>query len=830
MSSNLKLDLAAHIAALRKKDAAKTALVADDAIIFWGTAADKDYLPQLKPCVGSATTFLRMEKVDTLTQVQLYCRQKGITRIVSSSPSLLAKILYWDKRKAPSLSNYAGSYFKLPPFKEGEPEIEIVFIAPLKQLVTVPYAKFIATRMISKLTIPEVWSARFVPTPFTGFELLTATNEEGYFISFNQANCFLISMDIETFRENAAIRCISYTAFFYDPQEPNGLHSESVVLPLDSDYNLSIMRKFNYETKAPKLFQNGKYDISYLSRYNAPVYNYQHDTAHMFHSWYSELPKDLGFLNAFFVREAIYWKDLAETNDLHEYYRYNALDTWGTGNAWLAMLLEAPAYAMRNYQLEFPLVFPCHMSEMRGIARDMGRMKEAREMAQELVDASTKSLDIILDVTPGTHFNVNSPIQMKAMLKILGCGDLKSADAKNLEKARFRHPFNARIIGHVLLVRKARKLISTYLTEGKEFSSLREKRIYRILYALNPHGTDSSRLASREHHFWCGLQIQNIPRGPAVKRTLKADDGFYIAEVDLEQAESRDTAYISGEEALIEAVEHSPDFHSYNASAFFGTPFSEIFDVATSKVLDKNLRDLAKRVNHGANYNMGWMVLIDTMGEAKILLAKQLLGLNRFWGYREVAEYLLEQFHVAYPGIRKVFYAGVVEEVGRTRVLRSTALHHSWTTANGDSVLPNPTMEDYLREYKEAGGAWTRYCFGRPDKSKRSLNQYISHPPQSLNAQTLNISYMSVFNDIAMDARYADHFKLLAQIHDSILFQYRIGHEYLVDMVKERMEIPVTVLGYDKKLRTFVVPAGAKIGTEKVLAEGRKAIYWSETE
>jgi len=824
----VKIDLAAHIAKLRaQEEAAPTkSKQADNTILFWGTAADKNYLPQLKSCVGSCTTFLRLEEVTTLTTVQIYCKQKRITRVISSSISLLKKLLHWDKRAAPSLADYAGSYFTIPGLSDKEPEIEVVFIQPLKQLVTVPYGKFMATRIISKLTKPEKW---YTPTPFVGFDLITASNEASAYTTLS--NCFLICIDIETFKENATIRCLSYTGFFYT--DAGNIKSYSCVLPLDNDYALAIMRKWNWELQAPKIMQGGMYDIAYLSRYNAPVYNYLFDTCTLFHCWYSELPKNLGFLNSFFIREAVYWKDLSKTNDLHEYYRYNALDTWGTGNCWLAMLLEAPQWAVQNYLLEFPLIFPCHMAEMRGIHRDMETLAIAKAEQDTIIEEATTSLNTILDVPAGESFNVNSPKQMKSMLRVLGCSDLPSADAKNLAKARFRHPFNARIINLVLQVRKARKLVSTYITPGKEFSCL-DGTGSRILFALKPHGTDTSRLTSSEHHFWCGLQIQNIPRGPAVKRTFKADPGFLFAEVDLEQAESRDTGYISGDAQLIENVEHSPDFHCSNAASFFGVPFEEMYDIATGKVLNKPLRQLGKPINHGANYNMGPYVLIDTMGEEKIVLAKKLLGLPRFWTYMQVAEYLLEQFHKTYPGIKKVFYTGVVEEILTTRMLRSTAVHWHWTETGSVKQAQLDSEEEYKnrcknyeRSYKEVGGAWTRYCFADPSKSKRALNSYIAHPPQSLNAQTLNKAYLSVFHDIANNPKHAPNFKLLPQIHDSILFQYRIGHEYLCQMVKERMEIPLTLRGYDGVIRTFVVPAGIKSGKhlEKGVAE-----YWSETE
>lgn len=819
--------LAAHIERLRSapaatKDKVKHAITGD-AIVFWGCRADLDekkhYLRALKGCVGGVTCIPTLETVTTLMQVAVFCESKHVTRVISSSPSLLAKVLAWDKRAAPALSSYAGSYFTIPGFKG--PEIEIVFIPPLKQLVTVPYGKFMVTRLVTKLTKPEKW---YKATEFS-WELLEAANEEEAFWDFEHA--FLICIDIETFKENATIRCLSYTAFIYSDSTgtPDHIQSRSVVLPLDSEYNLAIMRKWNWQLKAPKVLQNGKYDIAYLSRYSAPVYNYLYDTANLFHSWYSELPKDLGFLNAFFIRESMYWKDLAATNDLHEYYRYNALDTWGTGNAFLAMILEAPAWAIQNYLLEFPLTFPCHMCEMTGIARDTSRFDTAAAEQQAIVDTQSARLNKILDIPAGQTFNVKSPPQMKALFKILGCGDLKSTDAKNLKKVRFRHPFNAKIMNIVQDIRTARDLVSKYLTPGKDFTRL-DGTGDRVIYALNPHGTDSSRLASREHHFWAGCNIQQIPRGKEVKQTLMADPGFFLAEVDLEQAESRDTAYIAGEEKMIDAVENSPDFHCANASAFFGIPFEELFDVETGAKLNKAIRDLAKNVNHGANYNMGAYVLIETMGEENIAKAKKLLGLPRYWGYTKVAEYLLEDcFHGTYKKMKSVYYPGIVTEVMETSMLRSTAWHWAWHSDCMKHRVEH--IKGYYDYNLDHNGSWTRYCFGDPTKSKPQLNSYISHPPQSLNAQSLNKAFLSVFHDIAMHPDHRDNFKLCAQIHDSILFQYREGHSYLCEMVKERMEIPVTVRGYDKKIRTFVVPAGIKSG---IPGKENAAKYWSETE
>lgn len=745
-------------------------------LFFQGTQDDESYLPRLKSHVGSAQVAYSLAPVETWTEVKRLAEKRETKHIFSTSVNLLQILLFRQgEKKKPSLDNYAGSIFH----RDG---YEILFVNPLAHLVKVSHGSFLLRHYLSKFLTPDEWPAI---GEFT-WNLHSPAKVQDVYERFSKA--IIIACDIETYKENLAIRCVGYTAVYPD------LSTESYVIPCDSSYNLTWIRKFN-SLPAPKVLQNGKYDHAYLARYNAPCYNYLFDTATLFHSWYAELPKDLAFLQSFCVRNSMYWKDLAETNDLHEYYKYNALDTHATAAALIYMLLKAPQWARDNFLQEFPLLFPAHMCELRGLKRDMQELDVVYAEESNKISESSASLDRMLGVH---NFNTNSPPQMKSLLKILGCGDLESTDEKNLNKASLRHPLNKRILDKILSIRGWRKLVSTYLVKGKELNG-------RILYAINPHGTDTGRCASRESHFWCGLQIQNIPRGPEVKRTLVADPEFALAEVDLEQAESRDTAYISGDTALQNAVECGRDFHSSNASAFFGVPYESIYDDDKGKTKDKPLRDLAKRVNHGANYNMGAGVLIDTMGEDKIYEAKRLLKLPKLYTAKQVAEHLLAAFHKTYPYIKNVFYKGVIHEVQTTNRLTSKATHAC--------------------RYQATTAGWTRYCFGRPDLNKSDLNAYVAHPPQSLNAMTLNKAFMVVFYELALHPTHSANFKLCAQIHDSILFQFRKGHEYLAEEVRKRMEIPVTLQAYDGTTRSFVVPAAIKAGKD-----GKGAYRWSETE
>lgn len=764
-------------------------------LLLLSTAQDEPFLPTLKALMR--TKFPEVQLLNssitpgTLTEIVASAKKNSFDGVLTTNLAILKKLVGVNiSSSEASIANYAGSYFKV----QGT---EFVILNPLAQLVTVPYGKFLAERFISKLVYPKRWPE----FPAFNWELATPQNLPALLAHYRNAK--LIAVDIETAKEpQVHITSIGYTAVFH------GNTCHSFVLPTKDSYSVEWMKRFNL-LPADKILQNGKYDINYLMRYGAPLHNYLWDTANLFHCWYSELPKDLGFLQAFFVREAAYWKDLADTDKL----LYNAKDTWATAMSCLAMINEMPVWAKHNYINEFPLVFPCILSELTGIKRDMRALATAESAQRQVIQETEQELNAML----GTKaFNSGSPKQKKALLTVLGCKDIadKSTDEKSLKKAAFRHPLNARILGQITKIQKAKKLNSTYLTPGKEFNGT-------ILYSLNPHGTDTSRLASREHAFWCGINVQNITRGASLpKYSLVPYEGFHIAEVDLEQAESRDTAYAAGEERLIAAVSGDKDFHSLNAASFFGVSYADIFDVVQNKVKDKERRELGKKVNHGANYLMGANVLVETMGEENIYKAARLLNLPKFWGAKQIAEELLSRFHATYPGLSTVYYPAVVAEIIKTKVLASRATHK---LTNMPEWIREAVAPYWNLEAQERIMGLTRYCFSDPSADKRAKNAYVAHVSQSLNAMTLNKAYMLVFYAIALDEELGKHFKLCAQIHDSILHQFRVGHEYLAHKVQECMEIPVDIRGYDGKIRSFTVPAAIKAGKAN-----KGALSWAE--
>lgn len=763
------------------------------AILFYGTEEDRPYLPYIKPYIGTEKCYVLTKPVTTMYEIESYCAERGIDRVLTTSQFVLTKL---SERPKPSIDNFAGSYFK-------RKDIEYVILDPLEHAVTVPYGKFMLERYVSKLTKKDKW----LSTPQFQWRVIKSVADLNFAIEFLSASV-VIGVDIETFKSPLSIRCIGYTGLQVSPT--GELSTFTFVLPLNELWQLAGMRTLNL-IEVPKALQNGKYDHAYLLMYGAPCAQWYWDTATMMHSWYCELPKDLAALQAFFVREAAYWKDLAESNDLEQYYLYNGKDTWATVLVVWAWIHEAPDWAKKNYQLEFPVNYPALLSEMTGIDRDPVRMTKARREVDLAIDRKMASLNRVLGTV---DFNVNSPIHMRKLMDTLGCRDIPKADDKAMAKAAYRHPINAYVIDLIRGVPKSddpelagiralRKIKSNYLRTDDDITKTspggaKEFR-GKVLSSLIPHGTDSGRLASREHHFWCGLQLQNMPAGKLVKQTLRAPDGFYFGESDLEQAETRDTAYITGDTNLIAAVTSGRDFHSTNTAAFFGVPYESVYDDATQRTINKALRNLAKRVNHGANYNMGPDVMVDTMGEKAVYEAGRMLGLPRGMEARQITQYLLDQFAKTYPVVRKDYQEWVVATVVQTNMLIGAT-------------------------------GWTRYCFGDPRKHKPTLNTYISHSPQSLNAMVLNQAYIQVFYDIAMNPKYAPYFRLIGQIHDSIPFFYHEDHLYLADMVKERMEIPVRIKDIKGVEREFTVPAALKIGKLDSNGDLVRARYWSETE
>lgn len=728
--------------------------------------AEQTYVAKMKGLFSKAEVRVSTQTVTTRAELIAAVRKLKVDAVVTNQTGIIKKLAYDEKA---SCTKYMGSVFKLSTSLQvhSSESTPVLVVDSLKSLFTKSYGRFLMGRYIKKLTHPKQFTK---PTNKFSHSLLTPTDTDGI-AKFRELldKSLFVAIDIETMRPYT-IRCVGYSFVYF---KSGRLYLENIVIPTTSLDALLLVREANAHP-IRKAFQNGKYDISYFYLYNCPVNNYVFDTINMHHSWYSELPKTLDVLAGFYCLDFRYWKGDHSTGNLADLYEYNARDVWYTALVVIQWLKEAPKWAKNNYSMEFTMVAPSFLMELTGLKLDRERFDEVDKELEAKIEEKERALEV-MTATP--NFNPGSPKQCKELIKCLTSRMPDSSDAKTMQAVAQKHPLNARILDAITTCREDRKARSSYVKESMIFKDPTITHIHTdgiVLYAINPHGTDTGRLASKEHHYWTGLQIQNIPSGGRIKEMFLAYEGYEITEADYAQAESRGTAYTTGDLNLLEAVNNSPDFHSYNASRFFGVPFEEIYDTQRNKVLNPALRKLSKPVNHGANYNMGdWMLIVQMGGEQAMYKAANLLGLPRNWTALTIANHLLDSFDAAYPKVRNDYHDWVITTVLTTRKL---------VGATG----------------------WVRYCFGQPDKHKPSLNSYVAHCPQSLNAMILNKAVKRVFYNIWWN-NSAD-LLLNAQIHDSILFQTATHRPELREQVRDEMIIPTDVTDITGNTRTMTVP------------------------
>lgn len=722
-------------------------------VLFIIPSADRAFIHRVKPNLPGFITSAKVlvdESISYLSELDALCDTHKCEAIIITYHKALQVIVPGKKLKDP---DFPGPGLSVLDFQGNTAKTlkgrKILVVAPLRHLVTVKEAPFLFNHFCHKLS----GSNRFIPlTPIKPIYIQTQSDAEDAIHALNKEP--LIAFDIET----AAHQRITHIAF----AALSGTYSFTI----NDMYDLQCIRKI-LMNDALKIAQNGKYDCLHLLHWNSPIRNYYFDTYGLMNCWYAELPRSLDFIGSFFLDNILYWKD--ESAD--DMALYNAKDADVTLKSFLAWMHTAPQWAKDNYAAKFPITFPHLSSEFEGIAVDKDIWTQATLAQRKLVADSLASLNACL----GTKtFNPGSPKQVQSLLSLLSPkAVIKGSDKTELQKSAIRHPLNAHLISKILTYRKAKKLHTTYLDATLWHG--------RVTYSLNAFGTETGRSACSASSFgeppipgsgksnWTsyGIQLQNIPA--SYKICLVADPDFLLVEMDKSQAESRCTAYLAQESKMIKAVEESPDFHSANASAFFGIPFADLWDTEKHETKNKPIRDLSKRVNHGANYNMGVNVLISTMGEENLWKAKSLLNLNARWGLKEIAEHLLDTFDKTYPRLRNKengWYGELIAE---------------WLASNGLIRTPD---------------GWTRKFFGDPTSNKSALNELVAHSPQHLNVALVDRGYFRIWYELDNPKT----FRVKGQIHDSVFFQVHKDHLHLIQRAKEIYDETSVITVHGKRL------------------------------
>lgn len=177
--------------------------------------------------------------------------------------------------------------------------------------------------------------------------------------------------------------------------------------------------------------------------------------------------------------------------------------------------------------------------------------------------------------------NWDSPQQVKEAFSQVGV-TLANTDDDTL--AGVDHPLAELLRDY----RAATKRTGTY---GRKWVKEHVDTRGRVLPSWNQLGAESGRMSCSDPN------LQQIPRGPEYRRCFVARPGHVLVKADYSQVELRIAAKIANEKVMIKAYRDGRDLHTLTAARILNKPES---DVVT------NDRQLAKAVNFGLLYGMGW--------------------------------------------------------------------------------------------------------------------------------------------------------------------------------------------------------------------------------
>lgn len=480
----------------------------------------------------------------------------------------------------------------------------------------------------------------------------------------------LISVDIETGNYPPQITCVGYTGLHADGTVRSFVipfthpHSESGCFwASEEDHEIAwaVVVEVN-DSPAIKTMQNGAYDSSYFIRDRAPVRNYFLDSQYMWWSLYMELPKRLDFITSVLCDNYRYWKDdIKGAEDesigqgMESYWRYNALDCYNTlmNTCYLLHLMMLPKnrgmrFVYRDAMLR---LFSGLRMSMKGVNVDWARRDYHRLNLEREMDEAQKLVRYILDEP---EFNVSSSSHKSDLLyKLFGLRERTArgrfVDQKKPRKgtnapsggklpmklAKSEHPLFRAIIETIENALEPKVQLSNifgYSDDTKPFGVRGGlfMPVKRFRTAYNPCGTETTRFSSKKSNFWDGGNSQNI-RGKYKDWIIPDNEDCIFLDVDYSQSDDVFIGYESQDPDKIAVIESGKDGHAVHAELFYGIAYDEI--VKGKKAGEdwvvhpiRGVRQNAKRVVHGTNFQMAGYTLYVTMGREAVISVAEMLG------------------------------------------------------------------------------------------------------------------------------------------------------------------------------------------------------------
>lgn len=481
--------------------------------------------------------------------------------------------------------------------------------------------------------------------------------------------------------------------------------------------------------------QNGKFDNNWLfEKYEIRVpLNY--DTMLAFHLIDENQPSGLKYRSRLHCNAPDYDisdKDKLGNGDLAKLYQYNGEDCHYTRELEKissGMLREQDGLWDLFRMLVMPVARAYEQIEMNGVYLDrnllvstMGPMKEEIISCQKQLQKMSGTRRLV---------NWNSPTQVNDIFfDRLGLeprgytptGAPSTAEG-HLLAMKNDHP----IVETLLRQRKYQKLVSTYL-EGW-LSRMHGDYLYP---KFKTNGTITGRPSCEDPN------IQATPREKLVRQLITAPPGWIFFESDYSQIELRVAAMLSGDRELMRIYQTGGDVHRATAALITGKRPEDVTDEE---------RKMAKAVNFGFLYGMGWKKFMDYAFEKYDVIVSERES-------RNFRKRFFENFDGLEPWHDR--QRRIVSAMGQVRTLTGRIRH-----------LPEIHSPDRML-------------------ASQAERDAINSPVQGFAAELTLMAVIAINDKLP-----PDKIKLCGTVHDAIIGRVRadVAHE-MMHQVKEIMERP----------------------------------------
>lgn len=276
------------------------------------------------------------------------------------------------------------------------------------------------------------------------------------------------------------------------------------------------------------------------------------------------------------------------------------------------------------------------------------------------------------------------------------------------------------------------------------------------------------------------LNMQNLPRGGALRKALVAPDGHKIVAADASQIEARLVAWFCGQKNLVEQFAKGEDVYSSFASTVFGKPIN--------KKDHPDERFIGKTAILGMGYGVGWVKFQKTVQlQSKAQTGKEIILSD------DEAQRIVTAYRETYPMI-PLTWKKLQNTIPQMTSPNCQVLMTPLIIGHEHIKLPSGL---YLRYHglQNVNNEWT-YTFG--GKPKRIYGgAMLENIIQSLARILVMDAAIGARNQLAKIMTGAD---MAMQIHDELVFVVpdelaRVTEQILLDNMTKRpswgLDIPL---------------------------------------